>query len=234
MMGTELVCPSIRQPKEVRGEMRAQQRATDRERPSSGRGAKGRGETRDTPARLLDAALQVFERDGFDGYTVHAVVAESGISLGSLYHHFGSMDGLSAALYSRCMASLLDSIAASLEGVSGPRAVITAVVRSYLAFTARDRTATAFIHASPSERFLPAHAASIVADKAPRLERIVAAIRPHVRSGAIVDLPEPLLEMLIIGPVAEIARRWIAGAPGIDLDEAARIVPERVWRSVKA
>lgn len=191
-------------------------------------------DTRDTRTRLLEAALAVFERHGFDGYTVHAVVAESSISLGSLYHHFGSMDGLSAALYSRCMGSLLDAIGASLDGVSTPRSVVSAIVREYLAFTSRERTAAKFIHASPSERFLPAHAASIAAEKAPRLERIASALRPHVVSGAIVDLPEPLLEMLIIGPVAEIARRWLAGAPGIDLDEAARVVPERIWRSVRA
>ena len=74
----------------------------------------------------------------------------------------------------------------------------------------------------------------MAADKAPKLERIVGALRPHVRSGAIMALPEPLLEMLIIGPVAEIARRWLAGAPGIELDEAAQLVPERIWRSVRA
>ncbi|MDF2697265.1 MAG: putative transcriptional regulator, TetR family [Labilithrix sp.] len=188
----------------------------------------------DTPARLLDSALSVFAKHPKGGYSVHAVVAESGISLGSLYHHFGSMDGLSAALYSRCMAQLLDAIVAGLEGVSSPRAAIVAVVRSYLAFTEHERVAAMFIHSAPSERFLAEHAASIAAAKAPRLERILAALRPHVRSGAIVALPEPLLEMLIIGPVAEISRRWLAGAPGIDIEEAARLVPERVWRAVRA
>jgi AcrR family transcriptional regulator len=191
-------------------------------------------DNRDTPTRLLDAALAVFVKHRKSGYTVHAVVAESGISLGSLYHHFGSMDGLSAALYSRCMASLLDFIAASVEKVQSPRAAISAIVCAYLEFTARERSSAMFVHAAPSERFLPAHAAAIAADKAPRLERIALALRPHVRSGAIVALPEPLLEMLIIGPVAEIARRWLAGAPGIDLEEATRLVPERIWRSVRA
>lgn len=188
---------------------------------------------RPTPERLLDAALAVFEKRGIEGYTVHAVVAESGISLGSLYHHFGSMDGLSAALYTRSMAALLDAIGDEIEAVSGPRAVVTAIARAYLAFTARERTAARFIHTSPSERFLPVNAAAISADKAPRLARIAAALRPAVASGAIVDVPEPLLEMLIIGPVAEIARRWLAGAPGIDLEEASRIIPERIWRSVR-
>jgi AcrR family transcriptional regulator len=218
--------------------------------------AKAPRDARDIPTRdrLLDAALAVFERYGWSGYTVHAVVAESRVSLGSLYHHFGSMDGLTAALYMRCMAALLDGIGASLEGSSSesrrtrPRAdlpkedaakekargVIVAIVRAYLAYTEKERVAAAFIHTSPSSTALTAHAVAIAADKAPRIERIADAIRVHVRAGTIVDLPEPLLEMLIIGPVAEVARRWLAGVPSIDLDEAARLLPERVWRSVRA
>ncbi|HEY8431503.1 MAG TPA: TetR family transcriptional regulator, partial [Sandaracinaceae bacterium] len=167
---------------------------------------------RETRELLLDAALAVFERERFAGYTVHAVVAESGISLGSLYHHFGSMDGLSAALYGRCMARLLEAVADAAEAARGARAVIVAIVRSYLAFVARERAAAMFIHAAPSAAFLSEHATAIAAEKAPRLERIAAAVRPHVRSGAIVAMPEPLLEMLLIGPVAEVTRRWLAGA----------------------
>jgi hypothetical protein len=40
--------------------------------------------------------------------------------------------------------------------------------------------------------------------------------------------------MLVIGPVAETARRWLAGAPGIDLTTAAAVLPERIWRSIRA
>jgi hypothetical protein len=143
------------------------------------------------------------------------------------------MDGLSAALYSRCMATLLDQIGAALEGQRTARSVIGTIVRSYVAFTGQQRVAAMFIHTSPSQAALATHAAAIAADKDPRLERIVSAIRVHVRAGAIVAMPEPLLEMMIIGPVAELARRWLAGVPGIDLEEAARLLPERVWRSVR-
>jgi AcrR family transcriptional regulator len=207
--------------------MRAQRENKRAARPAARRPTSG------TKARALDTALALFEKHRASGYTVHAVVAASGISLGSLYHHFGSMDGLSAALYSRSMASLLDFIGDAAESAQSPRAIVAAITKAYLEFTARERATALFIHAAPVERFLPEHIAAIAADKAPRLERIVAALRPHVRSGAVVALPEPILEMLIIGPVAEIARRWLAGAPGIELDEAARLVPERIWRSVR-
>jgi AcrR family transcriptional regulator len=188
----------------------------------------------ETPERLLDSALAVFEEDRFDGYTVHAVVARSSISLGSLYHHFGSMDGLSAALYSRCMARLLDAVASEAERARGPRAVVVAIATSYLRFVARRRTEAAFIHTAPGARFIQVHAAEVAAAKQPHLERIVATIRPHVQSGAIARLPETLLEMLLIGPVAETARRWLSDAPGLDLEEAVSVLPERIWRSVRS
>ena len=44
---------------------------------------------------------------------------------------------------------------------------------------------------------------------------------------------DPLTEMLVIGPVAEAARRWLGGAPDIDLTTAARLLPERIWHSVR-
>jgi AcrR family transcriptional regulator len=187
-----------------------------------------------TPERILDAALAVFARDRFAGYTVHAVVAESGASLGSLYHHFGSMDGVSAALYIRCMNRLLDGIGAGIGGARTAKAVVTRIVQRYLAFTREHPTPAMFIHSSPSAGFLVSHAEAIQAAKRPRIERIAGALRPHVVAGDIVPLPESLLEMLIIGPVAEVTRRWLAGDPTLDLEEATRLLPERIWGSVRA
>ncbi|MDC3954018.1 TetR/AcrR family transcriptional regulator [Polyangium jinanense] len=190
-----------------------------------------RGE--DTTKRLLDAALDVFAKGGHEAFTVHAVVAASGVSLGSLYHHFGNADGLAAALYARCMGALLDDLVASLEGVRGARAGVAALVQAYLRHTAAQPASARFVHASAYASFLPAHAATIAASKQDRIAAISAWLRPHVKAGRIVALPEPLIEMLVIGPVAETARRWLAGAPEIDLDEAARELPERIWQALR-
>ncbi|GAA0389323.1 hypothetical protein Acor_60030 [Acrocarpospora corrugata] len=59
-------------------------------------------------------------------------------------------------------------------------------------------------------------------------------LRPHIAAGTVADLPVPLLEMLLIGPLSEVTRRWLSGAPGIDLAEAARVLPEPIWRSLQA
>jgi AcrR family transcriptional regulator len=190
-----------------------------------------RGE--ETKQRLLDAALAVHAAGGTEGFTVHAVVAASGVSLGSLYHHFGSFDGLAAALYSRCMAGLLDEIVDALTRTRTPRSGVRAVVTAYLNHVTQNPASARFVHASAYAAYLPAHAETIAAMKTPRMARMAAWLAPHVASSAVVDLPDPLTEMLLIGPVAELSRRWLNGAD-IDLAHAARVLPDRVWAALQA
>ena len=47
-----------------------------------------------TAALLVEVAARIVDRDGVDGLTVRRLVEESGISVGSLYHHVGDIDGL--------------------------------------------------------------------------------------------------------------------------------------------
>lgn len=68
-------------------------RSTER----SGSDASQRDEDLTTRARIRDAAILLFGRDGFDRATVRTVAAEAGVSAGLVIHHFGSKDGLRAA-----------------------------------------------------------------------------------------------------------------------------------------
>jgi AcrR family transcriptional regulator len=48
-------------------------------------------------ARIRNAALDRFPRDGFTGTTVRAVAEDAGVSPGLIVHHFGSKEGLRKA-----------------------------------------------------------------------------------------------------------------------------------------
>ncbi|WP_284980260.1 TetR family transcriptional regulator [Arthrobacter sp. fls2-241-R2A-200] len=50
-----------------------------------------------TRARIRDAAIALFGRDGFSRATVRAVAADAGVSPGLVIHHFGSKEGLRQA-----------------------------------------------------------------------------------------------------------------------------------------
>lgn len=191
---------------------------------------------RDSSAKdaLLDAALAVHAARGPEGFTIHAVVEESGRSLGSLYHHFGSFDGLAAATYARSLGELLEALAAALARTRTAERGLEAIVRAYLDFTRTRREAALFVHAQGYASFVPRHAATIAEARDPRLAPLFAWVARHIEAGDLRPLPPALFEMLVIGPVAETARRWLAGDPRIDLDEAARLLAPRIWAAVAA
>lgn len=186
-----------------------------------------------TVGRLLDAALHVYATAGPQGFTVNAVTSASGVSLGSLYHHFGSFDGLAAALYTQCMGQLCDAVVTALAPTRTARTGVRAVVAAYLRFTEQSPDAALFIHASAYAGYLTTHAAQIRAAKAPMQAAIAAWLHPRIEAGEVAPLSGPIIEMLVIGPVAEASRRWLSEHDTIDLTEARRVLPTRIWRSLQ-
>ncbi|MFB6840406.1 TetR/AcrR family transcriptional regulator [Streptomyces sp. NPDC056361] len=191
-----------------------------------------RGEA--TVERLLTTALRVYAESGRQGFTVNAVSAASGVSLGSLYHHFGSFDGLAAALYVRCTEQLCGEVVTALTRARTGRTGVRAVITAYLRFTEEHPDAALFLHASAYSGCLTAHGDRIREAKEPLLAAIGAWVRPRVEAGEIAPIPGPVIEALVIGPAAETARRWLARTHDVDLAEAARILPDRVWHSLSA
>ncbi|MFD8642570.1 TetR/AcrR family transcriptional regulator [Streptomyces zaomyceticus] len=192
-----------------------------------------RGEA--TVERLLTTALRVYADCGRQGFTVNAVTAAGGVSLGSLYHHFGSFDGLAAALHARCAEELRGEVVAALSRTRTARTGVRAVVTAYLRFTEEHPEAALFLHASAySGRLLAdAPADRTRAARTPLLAAIEAWMRPFVEAGEIAPTPEPLIEALVVGPVAAIAHRRLSGAHDTDLAGTARILSDRIWRALR-
>ena len=51
-------------------------------------------ELMDAKQKLIDATVAIIKRDGADAVTVRSVVEESGLSIGTFYHHFKNKDDL--------------------------------------------------------------------------------------------------------------------------------------------
>ncbi|HXP28525.1 MAG TPA: TetR/AcrR family transcriptional regulator [Solirubrobacteraceae bacterium] len=62
------------------------------------------GRRAQTRARLLEAAAQVYARQGFAGATLDEVAAEAGFTKGAVYGHFGSKENLLLALVEEYLA----------------------------------------------------------------------------------------------------------------------------------
>ncbi|XKK63734.1 TetR/AcrR family transcriptional regulator [Streptomyces sp. ARC32] len=191
-----------------------------------------RGEV--TSDLLLDAALRLYTESGEQGVTVTAVTRTSGVSLGSLYHHFGSLDGLLTALTERWTGRLLEQLVTALTGAGTAREGIRAVVGAYLAFVRDHPGAALLVHSPRTDHRLMAQGQDLRDAQQPAVSAMARWIQPRIDAGEVAPLPMPLLETLVLGPVVAVARRRLSGVRDVDLDEAARILPERIWRSISA
>ncbi|MFJ5260989.1 TetR/AcrR family transcriptional regulator [Streptomyces sp. NPDC088387] len=189
-----------------------------------------RGE--ETADRLLDAALQVYAESGEQGVTVSALTRASGVSLGSLYHHFGSVDGLMDVLLQRWLGRLLDELARTVGSSRTAANGIRALVRTYLAFIQEHPDAARLLHSSYADRLGMAQAKQLRDAQEARLSPLAAWVQQHIDSGELAPLPVPLVEALAMGPVVATARRWLSGIDDVELDEAVRVLPERIIRSL--
>jgi len=95
------------------------------------------GRTAQTQRALLDAAREVFTRQGFAEASIADVVERAGSSVGSLYHHFGGKSELFIALWQEHQAAYdtaaSNAVAAARRaGVSDPAELFAAGARAYL------------------------------------------------------------------------------------------------------
>ena len=88
--------------------------------------------SRATRQRLLEAALEVFARDGFRGATIERICRRAGANIAAAHYHFGDKQKLYAAVFTHAerVAQADTSREAALAGTAAQR--LHAVVASFL------------------------------------------------------------------------------------------------------
>lgn len=124
--------------------------------------------------RLIDATTAVATRDGIEGLTTRAIVAEAGVSAGMFYGHFDSKEALLAAVVDSKVEELTTLVDADLQMgvplVSVMRDLLrNLVVVADLRILATFRAATGTEDANDAQREIN--------------RRIVAAFEPLVHAG---------------------------------------------------
>lgn len=73
----------------------------------------------ETRERILNEALELFRRNGFEKTTMREIAAEAGVALGSAYYYFASKEALVMAFYERASDAMFPRIEEALESAKG-------------------------------------------------------------------------------------------------------------------
>lgn len=93
--------------------------------------------TQETQARLLDAAENIFVRDGFEGAQLDEIAAMAGRSKGSVYTHFKNKEDLFLALFERRTKSYVERVVDSVHKCANRKQSLEAFREFYVGL-ARD------------------------------------------------------------------------------------------------
>lgn len=94
--------------------------------------------TLDKHAAILEAATEIFLRDGFEAASMEAITQRAGVSKATVYSHFPTKHALFAAIvHGRC-ACLVPQIEAATETKAPPAEVLTAIGHAFLEILVSD------------------------------------------------------------------------------------------------
>jgi AcrR family transcriptional regulator len=185
-----------------------------------------------TRQRALVAALALFDAQGVEATTIEQVRAAAGISVGSLYHHFGSREGLMVALYEDLLEQYRTAITAALVRQSGIRELLDAFVTTHIGWAMQNPTAERFLSEHRHHRTLTEADAHLHGDTADFIRPLLRRIKPAIEAGLLKPLPPELLLSLVLGPVQTWLRMQRAGSSKLEAGTAARRLSDLIWEAI--
>src|ERR1700687_2164053 len=100
--------------------------------------SKQRLRTTETQARLLNAAEEVFVRDGYENAQLDEIAATAGRSKGAVYTHFKSKEDLFLALFEHRTRSYIERLLTTMKACKGRKQNLKAF-RAFYVGLAQDR-----------------------------------------------------------------------------------------------
>lgn len=181
---------------------------------------------------ILQAALGCFAQHGVEATTIEMIRAASGASTGSLYHHFGNKERIAAEVYveglRRFRLRQADYLARAQTLEEGIRALVHAHVDWIVAepdwagylFNHRGVLAQGGLEAEYREE--------LRGSQAP----VAAWFLARLPAGQRLRWPAEAYVSLLVGPVHDYARHWLAGRRETPLVELRDFFADAACRAV--
>jgi len=181
---------------------------------SSGAQRNGRKRNPERELRILEAALDLFGRKGFEATTVSAICEAAGVSEATLYEYFESKEQVLfsiAELYTRRELERVENLR---DYIRDPREKLRVAIQAYLDFYERNPlyTSVALLTLKANRNFTRSAAYQVVR----RASRpIVEAFQEGAEAGIFrSDIDGPLVRNMVLGFIEHLTTQWIvAGRP---------------------
>ena len=186
------------------------------------------------PRQILYSALACFDESGLEPTTIDMIRERSGSSVGSIYHHFKSKEGIAAALFFAALDDQNALIAARLQAAHDIRASIEAMITSYMDWVTERPELARFLFQARSYVAKSPFAAELAERNKQRYLPIDKMLTQAAAAGALLALPRETYPSLLIGQAENYCRAWLSGRVKTAPKKLAPIFAAAAWRSIAA
>ncbi|MEZ5680591.1 MAG: TetR/AcrR family transcriptional regulator [Erythrobacter sp.] len=189
-----------------------------------------------TRESVLQAATDLVLERGHDAVSMKDLVDRSGVSNGSIFHHFGSKDGVLEQLFQRERREYLGHVANCILAHRGdPCDAMGEGARGAILFQARDPQRHFRLISQFSHSEWLAQNRAMWSDLAVEIERpVIEWAIPHLAAGRLPKLPPAATQSLMLGPAELVCHQWRSGRIGGQLADHAPSVAAFVSAGLKA
>ncbi len=182
----------------------------------------------------MRAALECFNAHGVEACSIAAICERSQASVGSIYHHFGSKEGLAGALYCEGLRRFQRGYLEALEGAADARQGIGALVRYHLSWVVDNPDWARYLLRTRTDALQPQARQAPATPNEGFYAAMGARFSAQVQAGAIRRLPRSVYVALLVGPCQEWARMVLRDGSNPHMDEVADALADAAWRALGA
>jgi AcrR family transcriptional regulator len=187
--------------------------------------------TSDRKTTILAAALAVFSEKGVDATTIDDIRQRSQASVGSIYHHFGTKEGIAAALLHQGLDDYWSQLITGARSQPNAKAMIHGLIKAHLAWISEQPDMARYLFSS-RQAIGAAYESDIRERTSERVKELVLLFKPWFQQGVLRRLPSDLYAPLLIGPAQEYARMWLKGRCGLEPSVVVEELSLAAWRSL--
>lgn len=184
-------------------------------------------------ASVLRAALDCFTHSGIEGTTIGDIQRAARCSVGSLYHHFGSKEGIAEELFIEGIGRFNRGMVRRLRQCQGAEESVKAVVRFYCDWSTRNRALASYLHSRDID-FSESARVRLKSVYRDYITQVFVWFGPFVAGGEMRALPPDAYVPLISGPIQEYVRRWLSGHYERPPGAMKELFADAAWKAMRA
>lgn len=178
--------------------------------------------------QMLDAAVEMFSRNGYHETSMDAIAAEAEISKPMLYLYYGSKEELFGACLDRELGRFIEAVRSEIDLTQTPKDLLRSTILAFMRYIDANRASWIVLYQQATSSQMYSHTVR------EGRERIVDLVARLLSSGT--RNPEPdtdfhMVAVALVGAGEAIATRVSTGEA--DVDDAAELLINLFWRGLR-